>query len=77
MLARKILSALVQSTTCERLFSLFLWFHSKRRNRLGVKKVFYSVLGKKVVQRKDNEEERQEMVACNFAPGDVQDSKCI
>jgi hypothetical protein len=39
----------------------FIWFHSKRRNRLAAKKVFYSAEAKRSVQRKDEEEELAEM----------------
>lgn len=60
-LALKVLSAVVQSATCERLFSSFLWFHSKRRNRLAAKKVFYSSEAKRSVQHKDEEEELAEL----------------
>ena len=76
-LALKALSAIVQSATCERLFSAFLWFHSARRNRLAAKKVFYSSEAKRAVQRKDEEEELAEMNRRCFNREDVMKKKKI
>lgn len=61
--AIKILSAIVQSASCERLFSQFLLFHTKIRNRLGSKKVMFSTLGKRAVHEKDVKEEVAELKA--------------
>lgn len=76
-LAVKILGAVVQSATCERLFSMFLWFHSKRRNRLSAKKVFYSVQAKRSIQRKNEKEEFDELHRRGLNPEDVQTSKPV
>ena len=74
--AIKVLSAIVQSATCERLFSQFLLFHTKIRNRLGAKKVMYSTLGKRVVHRKDLKEEIEELKARGL-PLDVHKRQCV
>lgn len=58
------------------MFSSFLLFHTKTRNRLGVKKVLYSVLAKRAVCRKDEAEELAELQARGLRPGDVQSTNC-
>ena len=56
-LASKILSFIVQTATCERLFSSFGNFITKKRNRLALEKAHYLMQIKREVNRLDDKEE--------------------